>query len=207
MDPILRQLCEQAQINLSDDQTELTEDQTKKLKEWISSTSEAASKVPDLEKRLSELEDPDKARARSLAEAGFVDEARDLAEYRADRMVKNLGEHVPEGKRLSPAAEKVARAYSLDQTSENLDELHKMLLSEAATVDLRELGGGPDPEGDEGNDIVGKALEESGKIAKEKGISLGEAMSEYFQKNPGDWNEYQRSMGAPQGVRMEEGGR
>ena len=212
MDPILRQLAEQAQITLSDDQSELTEDQQKALQKFLSDQKktfdETSAKVTTLEKQLADTEDPDKARARSLEELGFPEEAKLLSEYRADRMVKTLGEFAPKGHRLSPAAEKVAREYALEQTPENLAELHKMLLSEDATVDLRELGtvATTDDEGDD-DDPAAKALEEAEKIAKEKEISIGEATSIYFKEHPSEWNKYQRSLEAPIGARMEEGGR
>lgn len=206
MDPILRQLVEQAQIEVSKDQTELTEEQKKKLDEWIEKLNETASKVPDLEKRLSELEDPKKVQARSLEDAGFVEEAQMLSEYRADRMVKTLEEFVPKGKVLSPAAQKEIRAYALEQTPDNLEKMHKMLLSEAATVDMRELGhkGGEEEDVDPDEQELGtKFLEEAQKIADEKKISLSEAVSEYATKHPEEFNAYQESVGGLHGGMME----
>ena len=210
MDPILRQLCEQAQIELSDDQTELTDEQRTTLKTFLEKrekdNKDTSSKVTLLEERLVALEDPDKAKTRSLEEAGFVEEAKLLSDYRADRLVKSLDEFVPKEHQLSPAAEKVAREYALEQTPENLENLHKVMLSGDGVVDLREIGTSrkPDPTDDDSESLAAFILEESTKIAVEQKIPLGEAMSLYAKDNPKEWNEYQDSMGATM-ARMEGG--
>lgn len=202
MDPILRQLCEQAQIKLSDEQTELTEEQRTALKAFFEKKDEAVkdtnSKVKLLEEKLAAMEDPDEKKTRSLEEAGFEEEAKLLSAYRADRLVKSLGEFVPEGHQLSPAAEKEARQYALEQNTENLENLHKVMLSGDAIVDLREHGTSrvkdDDDEGDP-ESLAAVILEESAKISKEQEISLADAMSVYAKANPDKWNEYQESMG------------
>lgn len=203
MDPILRQLCEQAQISLSEDQTELTEDQRTELNEFLASEKkkldDATTKINLLEDQIEET-DPEKAKAKSLEEAGFSEEAKLLSEYRADRMVTQLEEFVPEGRQLSPAAKKVIREYALEQTQENLTAMHKVLLSDGGTVDLRELGssgGGENEEKDDsGHALANKILTESQKVADEKKISLAEAMDEYSRSHPDEWNQYQESLGA-----------
>ena len=202
MDPILRQLCEQAQIELSDDQSELTEEQSATLKKFLAKRDtdfkDTSSKVTLLEEKVTALEDPEKARSKSLEEAGFEEEAKLLSEYRADRLVTTLGEFVPDGQALTPSAEIEARKYALEQTPENLENLHKVLLSGKAIVDVRELGHNKVPdEPDDGDSdaLAATILEESTKIAKEQEIPLGEAMSIYASANPEKWNEYQMSMG------------
>ena len=201
MDPILRQLCEQAEITLSEDQSELTEEQRTALTEFLTKRdkdlSDTVTKVDLLEKQLADKEDPDKAKMKSLAEAGFEEEAKLLSDYRADRMVKELSEFAPEGKILAPATEQVARAYALEQTPENLKKLHEAMLKPTAVVDLRELGHSGENEDDDTSDTIATTiLEEASKIAVEKQISLGEAMSEYSREHPEKWNEYQKSVGA-----------
>lgn len=201
MDPILRQLCEQAQIKLSDDQTELTDEQRVNLTAFFDKkdqdVKDTDSKVKLLEEKLTALEDPEKAKTRSLEEAGFVEEAKLLSDYRADRLVKSLGEFVPAKHQLSPAAEKEARKYALEQTPENLENLHKIMLSGDGVVDLSEIGTSrkPDDTGDDSDSLAAFILEESAKIAKEQEISLADAMSVYSKANPKKWNEYQESMG------------
>ncbi len=208
MDPILRQLCEQAQIELSDEQTELTEEQRTALKVFFDKREtdfrDTSSKVKLLEEKLTAMEDPEKAKARSLEEAGFVEEAKLLSDYRADRLVKSLGEHVPAGHQLSPAAEKVAREYALEQNPENLENLHKVILSGDGVVDLEEIGTSRVPlaDDDDPEGLAAVILEESAKIAKEQEISLADAMSVYSKANPAKWNEYQESLGADM-ARME----
>ncbi len=203
MDPILRQLCEQAQIELSSEQTELTDEQSAALKTFLEKrekdNKDTSSKVTLLEEKLTALEDPDKTMTKSLEEAGFGDEAKLLSEYRADRLVKSLGEFVPKEHQLSPAAEKVARVYALEQTPENLENLHKVMLSGAGVVDLSEIGTSrrPAPTDDEDSDALAAViLEESTKISVEQKISLADAMSVYAKDNPDKWNEYQDSQGA-----------
>jgi histone acetyltransferase (RNA polymerase elongator complex component) len=113
---------------------------------------------------------------------------------------------VPEGKSLSPAAEKQIREYALEQTTDNLESLHKMLLSDAATVDMRELGYRGGEEEDTAPDAEGlgaKFLEEAEKIAEEKKISLGEAVSLYAKEHPKEFNAYQESVGGLRGGMME----
>lgn len=195
MDPVIRQLAETAGIKLSDDQTELKKEEGEALIKFVTDT---VSKNKLLETQLSELEDPDEKKARSLEQAGFKEEALLLSEYRADRFVRNLSEYVPKGSQLSPAAEKVAREYALEQTSEKLDALHKILLSETGTVDMTERGVASDKGKEEvDTDLTKKILEESGKIAKEREMSFGEAMDVYAAENPEEWNEYQMQFGAP----------
>ena len=198
MDPFLRQLAEQAKITLSDDQSELTEDQQKQLDEFFKGIQEAAAKVPSLEKQLAETEDQDKAKARNLQEAGFTEEAALLSEYRADKMVKQLGEFVETGKALSPAVQVLAREYALEQTPEKLLALHKGLLSKSATVDMRELGRSGEDEDDteSSTELADKILGESAKLALEHKIDIGQAMSMYSLEHPDEWNEYQKSLGA-----------
>jgi len=198
MDPFLRQLAEQAKIILSDDQSELTEDQQKQLDEFFKGIQEAAAKVPSLEKQLAETEDQDKAKARNLQEAGFTEEAALLSEYRADKMVKQLGEFVETGKALSPAVQVLAREYALEQTPEKLLALHKGLLSKSATVDMRELGRSGEDEDDteSSTELADKILGESAKLALEHKIDIGQAMSMYSLEHPDEWNEYQKSLGA-----------
>ena len=200
MDPILRQLAEQAKITLSDDQSELTEDQQKQLSEFFKGIQETAAKVPSLEKQLADTEDQDKAKARNLQEAGFTEEAALLSEYRADKMVKQLGEFVETGKTLSPAVQVLAREYALEQTPEKLLALHKGLLSKSATVDMRELGRSgeddDDTETESSTELADKILGESAKLALEHKIDIGAAMSMYSLEHPDEWNEYQKSIGA-----------
>ncbi len=202
MDPILRQLCEQAQIELSNDQSELTEEQSTTLKAFLgkreSAFKDTSSKVKLLEEKLTAMEDPEKAKTRSLEEAGFGAEAELLSEYRADRLVKSLGEFVPDEHQLSPAAEKVARAYALEQTPENLENLHKVMLSGDGVVNLEEIGTSRVKEvtEDDSEGLAAVILEESAKIAKEQEISLADAMSVYSKANPAKWNAYQDSQGA-----------
>ncbi len=201
MDPILRQLCEQAQIKLSDEQVELTEEQRTALKDFFekreSDFKDTNSKVKLLEEKLAAKEDPDEKKARSLEEAGFTEEAKLLSDYRADRLVKSLGEFVPEGHQLSPAAEKEARKYALEQNTDNLENLHKVMLSGNGTVDLSEIGTSlkKDDDDDDSDSLAATILEESGKISKEQEIPLADAMSVYAKANPEKWNEYQESMG------------
>lgn len=195
MDPVIRQLAETAGIKLTSDQTELKKEEGEALTKFV---LDLVSKNRLLETQLSELEDPEEKKARSLEQAGFKEEALLLSEYRADRFVRNLSEYVPEGSRLSPAAEKQAREYALEQTQENLATLHKVLLSSTGTVDMTERGVAGDKGKEEvDSDLTKKILEESGKIAEEKKISFGEAMDQYAADHPEEWNEYQMQFDAP----------
>lgn len=202
MDKILLQLCDEAKIKLEDGQTELTDPQRTALTAFLTKRDQdlqdSTAKVSLLETQVATLEDPEKKKARNLEEAGFKEEAKLLSEYRADRFIQNLEEDVPAGQKLTPVALQEARKYALSQTSENLQSLHKVLVSGKGIVDLTEQGrAGEDttPEGDP-DSLAQKILSEAGKLADEKKITLGEAMSEYAVAHPDDWNEYQKSMGA-----------
>lgn len=203
MDKFLLQLCEKAKVKLSDGQTELTEEQRTALTTYLdkrdTDLNEASTKVSLLEAQVAKLEDPDKKKARNLEEAGFAEEALLLSEYRADRFLISLGEALPEGKVLSKVAKDAARKYAMSQTSQNLEEFHSVVLSPKGVVDLSVRGSaGENPETPEGaTNLAAKIIGDAQKIADEKKISLGEAMSEIAKTNPADWNEYQKSMGAP----------
>lgn len=199
LDPILRQLCEQAKIEVEKDQVELTEAQGKSLSEFLSSkdqkSKDDSTKISLLEKQLADTEDPEKKKARNLEEAGFSEEAKLLSEYRADRMVTSLGEFVPEGHQLSPVAIQEIRKYALEQTSDNLEGVHKLMLSGKALVDMRTIGTeGSDDNPDE--NVAAKMLSEAHKIAEEQKITFSEAISAYAKLHPQEWDDYQESMGA-----------
>jgi phage I-like protein len=209
MDPILRQLAEQAQVTLSDDQTELTEEQSKAIAKFFADQAkehgDLTAKVSLLEKQLADTQDPEKARQKSLEEAGFVEEAKLLSEVRADKMVGRMAGFLPKDRQFSPVGEEAIRGYALEQTTENLNSLHEVLLNGKGIVDLSEIGsaGAEEDKGDPTSDsLAGEILAESQKIADEQKITLGEATSVYARKNPEKWNEYQKSMGALKSAKM-----
>jgi phage I-like protein len=206
VDPILTQLCEVAGIEFSEDQTELTEEQRTALTTHLTSQTNELKKIKterdSLKKQLDE-KDPESSRQKSLAEAGFEQEATLLAEYRADKLVRQMEEAVGEGHALTkPFIEKV-REHGLTQSQSSLQEALELALAGNATVELGERGSsGPGKEGasDKTPDIQLDAL------AKEKMKEMGDnadyfkALSEVQAENPELFAEYQRSFGSKAGA-------
>lgn len=209
VDPILRLLAEQAGVELQEDAESLTDEQRESIKQWLdsqaTSLAEATGKIGLLEQRLADLEDPTKAKARSLAEAGFAEEAKLLSEYRADRLVRQLSEHLPEGKKLTPVAEQKLREYATSGEIKAFQEAMELVLAGKGVVDLTERG--TQSGADEGNapaEVGERLVTLATKRAKEDDIPWSQAMELVVAENPQLWNEYQLSMGSRKAV-MEGG--
>lgn len=204
VDPILAQLAKLAGVELPEDAKELTEEQSGAIVKWAEgldkSAKDATAKHALLEKRLSELEDPDKAKARSLAEAGFEEEAKLLSEYRADRLVRQLSDSLPEGSKLTKVVEEHLREYAANDDQDEFHKAFKLALEGKAVVDLTERGTTQsDDDKDKSPATVGDELVAMAtKRAKEDEINFTEAMELVVAENPAKWNEYQLSLDSRQ---------
>lgn len=205
VDPILLALAKSAGIELADDATELTEGQRDKLTAFLEgqarSLEDLATSNSLLQKKLDE-KDPMGARAKSLAEAGFDEEATLLLEYKAEKRVRTLSESLPEGKSLTPAVRELVTASVTEGDPTKFDEAFALVASGKGMIDLVEHGTtlGNDDDGDEPADLGDKINQLAEVEAKEKQISFAEALDVVQRKNPALWNEYQRSMGSNKAV-------
>lgn len=202
VDRILRALAERAGVTLSEDQTELTEEQRQQIDSYLSAQekalSETAGKVSLLERRLSEFEDKDSQKQRTLAEAGFAEEAKELAELRADRFVTTLSESLSDGMGLTKAGKDAVRAYALDSTRENAVKVFELMASGKATIQMKELGSvSADPEGDQPDETAQeKLLAKTRDVARERSLSFADATNVVIAENPELWNQAQLEVGA-----------
>lgn len=200
MDPILVMLAELAGVEISEDAESLTDEQGTKIKEWATglqkSVSDATAKINLLETKLEENQDPEEAKIVSLREAGFGEEATLLDEYRADKAIRELSEKVPEGSKLTSAAEAEMRKFVKEKDAAALQNFLGLAVQGKAVVDLSEKGTEQNPSDDKADDLGAELVGMANKLAKEEEISFSEAMDRVQQDNPSKWNEYQLSLGS-----------
>ena len=202
VDPILVSLAESAGLELSEDVTELTDDERKRIESHLTELSDD-SKVTELEatntllqKKLDESEDPDRKTQKSLAEAGFEEEARLLSEYRGERTLKSLSAFVPNGHEFTPAVDEAIKMYGETGDEEKLLEAAQILASGKGVVDLTEHGSGgtnksKNLDEEAGDQIIALAEE----IAKDQEIDFNEALGVAADENPELWAAHQKAVG------------
>ena len=205
MDPILVELAELAGVELSEDDEQLTDDQRSTIKTYLESNE---TRVKDLTatngvltKKLESMVNPDDKRVKTLAEAGFTEEAKLLAEYRGDHLMKKLSETLSAGSQLSPVVETCIRKYADGSDDKHLQEAFKLVASGKGIVNLTELGSEGSDDDDEGDEDSGeKLLALADKLAKDKEMEFSDALDEVSKTNPELWNSYQASMGSHQAI-------
>ena len=205
MDPILLALAESAGVEVSKDATELSEEQREAIEKYLKGDDSDTEKVTELEaklaaiqKQLDDTEDPDQSKARSLREAGFVEEATLLSEYRGDKLVRELASELPQGHSLTPAVEEKVRAFAVGGDAAELTEALAILASGKGTVDLGEHGsdGDTDDNDDGASEAGDKLMALADAYVKEHDdVDWIEAMSIVSDENPVLWNEQQVSLG------------
>ena len=204
MDPILVALAESAGVDLSDDQTELTDEQREAIAEHQAEAktalTDAEASVTTLEEKLAKS-DPKGAKMRSLAEAGFEDEAKEIALARGDRLVRNLEGQVDGEFQLAPVVVDEMRAYAEDSDVDHLITIAGKFASGKALVDLEEHGsseggGGADNDSDADKGAGDKLVALAEKMAKEDEISFTEALDKVLEdpENRKAYNAYRLSM-------------
>lgn len=197
MDPILLQLAKAAGVEIDKDAKELTDDQrsaiTTHLSDHESEDGKMEKERDEIKAQLLKLEDPQKAKVRSLSEAGFEDEAKLLSELSAEREVRKFDELLPDGVIYSKATNEQLIAYASSGDPNELRKAFHLVVSGIGTVDTRELGssggakdGDADP-GDEFNALV-DAL-----VLTEK-ISLTEAQDKISDSKPELLEAHEQSM-------------
>ena len=206
MDPVLVQLAELAGVELSEDDEQLTDEQRSAIKTYLESNE---TRVKDLEatagiltKKLEAAENPIKAKAKNLAEAGFAEEAALLTEYRGDHLMKQLSEPLEAGSKLSPAVEAKIREYADGSDDKHLQEAFKLVASGKGIVDLTEKGSGGNDDDEEAtdSDAGDKLVALADALAKDKEIQFDEALDLVSAENPELWNSYQKFLGSPRAM-------
>ena len=205
MDPVLVALAESAGISLIEGQSELTDEQSDAvLKSVADLKSESDAKdgtITELKEELATA-DPDKQRQRSLAEAGFEAEAKELAIARGERLVRELTENVPEGYALAPAVAKELRAFALDSDAVHTETIMTTFATGNGIVDLGEKGtsGGSK---DDADIVEGASGDELTKLAEklmkeDKELSFDEALDTVMETDDGKrlFNEQQAEDGS-----------
>ena len=189
VDPILLQLAKAAGIELSEEATELTDDQRKTLESHLSDNKSELEKLEgvtkerdDAKARLVKLEDPTKAKAKSLHEAGFEDEAKLLEELAAEREIKRLGDMLPEGFVYSPTVKDKLTEYAASRDPKHLQEAFSLVVSGKGTVDLTEHGSSGGGKDDEDPGAEFNSLSEA--LAKSADITLAEAQDQIAEEKP-----------------------
>ncbi len=198
VDPILLQLCEAAGIEIAKDATELTDDQRESITTYLTEQATASKTVADerdsLKKQLADLEDPESAKVRSLAEAGFAEEATLLAELAAERELTQLEGMLPDGHIYTkPTKEKLAE-YSQDRDPVKLREAFELVVSGKGTADTRELGssgGTKDDDTDSGSEFN---LEVAKLMREDKELSIAEAMDRVIETKPSLYEAHELQM-------------
>lgn len=201
MDPILVALCEAAGVDVADDQTELTEDQQDAVlahqKELSDTITAKDAEIKDLKADLAKR-DPEGSKVRSLAEAGFEDEAKEIVLARGERFIRELSAQVPDGGKLSPAVEGELRSFAENSDPAHLRNIITLSVEGKAIVDLDEKGtesAGNDD--DESGEAAGNALVDlAEKLADEKDIPFEKALDMAADQKPELWNDYQKAMGS-----------
>ena len=201
MDPILAALAKSAGLELSEDVEELTDDQRQAIEGHL---SDASGKVTTLEgqialltKSLEDSEDPESKRVRTLAEAGYVEEAKLLSEYRGERMIRSLEADVPTGHALTPAVKDKIAEFALDNDSTKLTEAMAIMASGKGTVELTERGTVETSETSSGPAAETELLTlADAKVTENDKLSLSEAIDLVAEEKPELWNSYQAEVGA-----------
>jgi len=188
MDPILVALCEAAEVTLSDGQTELTEEQNEALSAFLgdqeTQLAERDQEITALKGQL-EKTNPDGARMRTLSEAGFKDEAKELALARGERLVRELATAVPEGHTLAPVIETELKAFAEDSDPEHLEKAMAKFAAGDGIVDLQEHGGGGNGGSGGGDDTASAELISlAEERAAEKDIQFDVALDEVIEEHP-----------------------
>lgn len=205
VDPILLALATSAGLELSDDTTELSADERASidtyLQEQSGKTKSLEGKIGLLQKKLDDAEGPESKKARNLREAGFEEEAELLSEYRGEKLAKELAAHLPDGSVLTPAVREKVMAYATESDPKYLSEALAIMAEGKGVVSLEEIGSaGSGSDGDTpGGDKSGaddKMLELAEKVAKEKEISLTDAIDLVADEHPELWRQHQLEMGS-----------
>ena len=201
MDPILAALAKSAGLELSEDIEELTDEQRKAIESHLSDASDKVTKLEGeaalLKKSLEDSEDPESKRVRTLAEAGYVEEAKLLSEYRGERMVRSLEADVPSGHALTPAVKGKIVEFALDNDSTKLTEAMAIMASGKGTVELTERGTVETSETSSGPVAETELLTlADAKVAANDKLSLSEAIDLVAEEKPELWNSYQAEVGA-----------
>lgn len=203
MDPILLALAKSAGLELSEDVTELTDDERKAIESHLAELSddsrvtELEAKLELMQTKLDESEDPDLQKQKSLAEAGFEEEAKLLSEYRGERTLKLLEDSVPQGSTFTPAVAEKIKAYGETGDESQLMEATQLLAAGKGIVDLSEHGSSHAPTGKSlGEDAGAKIIALAEQTAKDQEIDFNEALDVVAGENPDLWAEHQKAMGA-----------
>ncbi len=193
MDPVLVALAESAGIKLLEGQSELTDEQREIVvkfdKDQQSESDAKDEKITKLEAEVAEA-NPGKQQERSLAEAGFVEEAKELAIARGERYIRELADSVPDGHVLAPAVETELRAFAVDSDPVHTETIMATFAAGNGTVDLEEhgtSGGGDDDDEDAdavaGGDKITKLAEQL--IKDDDKLSMDDAVDRVLETDEG----------------------
>lgn len=204
VDPILLALAKSAGLELSEDVTELSADERtaieKHLQEQSGKPAELEAKIALMQKQLDDSEDPQSQQAKSLAEAGFEEEAKLLSEYRGEKLAKSLAENLPEGSTLTPAVVEAMKAYAVESDTTHLHEALSLMASGKGIVVLEEIGssggGNGDTPGGNSESAADQLTTLAEAMSKDEEIPISEAFDRVSDENPKLFRQHQMEMGS-----------